>query len=311
MTDRRLFVFGCSYTNYAWPTWANFLSIEYKNFQNWAMPGLGNRAIAERVAECCCRHEFNKNDLVIVQWSSHLRNDWYNVDNTQTGMGGWRTRGSIFNYINLERIYDRKWIERFWFEPAYIMHTINNIRLVQGLLESTGCEYYMTGMGDIREIGADIITDTIHGENVSGSAEDRANSKLIGKHLLYYREPAFEIYEKQIWQDRADKWLTPLNPFAADYPEHNFYFVDKTSKAEYQDYHPTPKQHVFWIEKNLRDRLRLTDDAINEMHKFADLVHAMQPNFIEDKDLFGILLGKRRGFENHPISYPNMDIPGF
>lgn len=311
MTAKRLFVFGCSYTNYAWPTWANFLSIEYQNYQNWAMPGLGNRAIAERVAECCCRHEFNENDIVIVQWSSHLRNDWYNLIENGNGTGGWRTRGSIFNYINLEKVYDRKWIERFWFEPAYIMHSINNIRLVQGLLESTGCQYYMTGMGDIREIGSDIVTDVIHGENVSGSQQDRAEAVKLGKHLLYFREPAFEIYEKQIWQDRADRWLEPLNPFSIRYSEFNWHFVDKTSQTHYQDYHPTPKQHVHWIEKNLKDRLNLSNTAIVEMHKLADLLQEMQPKFAEDKDLFGVLLAKKRGFEDHSISFPDVNLQGF
>lgn len=307
---KRLFTFGCSYTNYAWPTWANFLSLEYNNFQNWAMPGLGNRAIAERVAECCCRQEINENDLVIVQWSSHLRNDWYNV-NADSHAGGWRTRGSIFNYINIDKVYDRKWIERFWFEPAYIMHTINNIRLVQGLLESTGCEYYMTGLGDIREIGSDIVTDVLHGENVSGSIEDRANAIKEGKHLLYHREPAFEIYEKQIWQDREDKWLTPLNPFAHNHPEYNLYFVDKNTKVGYQDHHPTPKQHVLWVEKMLKSKIGISEEKLKDMHDVADIIQEMQPNYAEDKELFLLLLNKRRGFEQYPMSFPNITVPGF
>lgn len=312
MKKQRLFTFGCSYTNYAWPTWANFLSLEYKNFQNWAMPGLGNRAIAERVAECCCREEINSDDLVIVQWSSHLRNDYYSVDKSNgQEVAGWKTRGSIFNYINIEKVYDRKWVERFWFEPAYIMHTINNIRLVQGLLESTGCEYYMTGMGDIREIGADIITDALHGENISGSQEDRMNSIKAGKHLLYYREPGFEIYEKQVWQDRADKWLRPLNPFAHDYPDYDLHFVDKNSKVAYQDHHPAPKQHALWVEKILKDRLDLSGETIRLMHEVADIVQEMQPKYAEDKELFGLILNKRRGFEDCPMSFPNITVPGF
>lgn len=305
---KRLFTFGCSYTNYAWPTWANFLSLEYKIFQNWAMPGLGNRAIAERVAECACRENLNKDDLVIVQWSSHLRNDYYNVNEK---VSGWQTRGSIFNYINVERVYDRKWIEKFWFEPAYIMHSLNNIRLVQGLLESVGCEYYMTGMGDIREVGADIVTDVLHGENISGSQEDRINAVKEGKHLLYYREPGFEIYEKQIWQDRSDKWLRPLNPFSHDYPEHNLIFIDKDTKVEYQDHHPTPKQHAFWVEKILKDKLHLSEETIKMSHEIADIIQELQPKHSDDKDFFAILLNKRRGFEEYPMSFPNIEIPGF
>ena len=46
----RLFLF----TNYAWSTWADILGCDFDTYENWAYPGLGNRAIAERVAELTC-----------------------------------------------------------------------------------------------------------------------------------------------------------------------------------------------------------------------------------------------------------------
>ena len=50
LKKNRLFVFGCSFTMYAWPTYADFLGYEFDHYENWGFPGLGNRAIAERVA---------------------------------------------------------------------------------------------------------------------------------------------------------------------------------------------------------------------------------------------------------------------
>lgn len=306
---KRLFTFGCSYTNYAWPTYSNFLSIKYEEYFNWGFPGLGNRGIAERVAECCVRENINKDDLVIVQWSSHIRNDWYNIDpNLPNNRGGWRTRGSIFNYLNLGKIYDRKWVDTFWFEPAYVMHTLNNIRLVQGLLESTGCEYYMTGMGDIREICGDINTDIIHGENISTKPEDIARSKETNTPILYLKTPEFMIYDKQIWQDRADRWLKPINPFVQNFPEWNMRFVDSASKVEYQDYHPTPMQAVLWIEDQLKDRLELSDDNIKDMYEAAKTLHQMQPNYFRDKDTFLAIIGKRGG-KFSVESFPKLIFP--
>ena len=62
MTKRksRLFVFGCSFTMYEWPTYADFLGYEFDQFENWGFPGLGNRAIAERVAECHIKNNFTR-----------------------------------------------------------------------------------------------------------------------------------------------------------------------------------------------------------------------------------------------------------
>ena len=33
----------------------------------------------------------------------------------------WKTKGSIFNYMNRENCYDDKWIETFWDEHSYSM----------------------------------------------------------------------------------------------------------------------------------------------------------------------------------------------
>ena len=113
MAKRRLFTFGCSYTSYAWPSWANFLSLEFDFFENWGLAGIGNRAIAERVAECNARHHFTKDDTIIVQWTSHIRNDYYLNTESEGSPRGWKTRGSIFNYIN-GKVYDRRWVNTFF-----------------------------------------------------------------------------------------------------------------------------------------------------------------------------------------------------
>ena len=60
----RLYVLGCSFSNYAWPTWADMLGLEYDTYENWAFPGLGNRAIAERVAEIHARNNQQKTILL-------------------------------------------------------------------------------------------------------------------------------------------------------------------------------------------------------------------------------------------------------
>ena len=162
----RLYTFGCSYTSWNWPTWADLLALDYEHSENWGHAGLGNRAIAERVAECHTKNKFTKIDKVIVQWSSHLRYDWLNFKHDEP----WQTKGSVFSYQN-EKTFDQKWIETFYDEKAFFLHTLNNIQLTKGLLESTGCEFYFTSISDINTLGTDIPHQKGHGENLRNTPE--------------------------------------------------------------------------------------------------------------------------------------------
>jgi len=99
----RFFSFGCSWTNWFWPTWADIiakdLSIEHQNWGSW---GSGNQAIQSRFVEAKNQHNISSNDLVIVQWSGWNREDRY--------IDGWKSGGNIFN----NTFYDKKFVRKYW-----------------------------------------------------------------------------------------------------------------------------------------------------------------------------------------------------
>lgn len=101
---KRFFAFGCSYTNYLWPTWADIiaddLEIEYHNF---GQPGLGNVGIQAEVIRADLEHNFSKDDLIIIMWSHWNREDRFLS-------GRWEARGNIFT----NNYYDRKFIKKYW-----------------------------------------------------------------------------------------------------------------------------------------------------------------------------------------------------
>jgi len=100
----RLFVFGCSFTEYCWMTWANILALDLQvPFYNYAASGAGNRFIATRVGMADVKHKFTKNDLVIVCWTNVARIDRY--DSTEDR---WHLNGNIFNNENYSRKYLKK-----------------------------------------------------------------------------------------------------------------------------------------------------------------------------------------------------------
>jgi len=301
---KRLFTFGCSYTSYSWPTWANLLSIDCDEFYNWGLAGLGNRAIAERVIEAHQRHTFTKDDVIIIQWSSHLRNDWYHEHSLPERRSNWKTAGSIFNYLN-QSIYDQKWVDTFFYEPAYLMHTLNNIGLTQGFLKSIGCKWYMTSIGDIRDMGDDF-------RDAPGSGEKRIYDTPKPEATFAWDNVAsLKIYEQKIWKDHADHWLTPLEHVAKQHLDLTFEFDDTNVPGDtYFDIHPSPHQNIIWIEQELKDKLKLTDVTIAAVKELADSIHDLQKRMKFDKIAFELTLAKRIDWPssvNHMVwpTWPN------
>jgi hypothetical protein len=249
---RRLFVFGCSYTFFMWPTWADLLSVEYDDYENWGWVGIGNRAIAERVAEAHAKHNFTTDDTVIVQWSTTLRHDWHN-ELAVNSEPGWQTNGNAFSPKNI-KFYDEAWYRKFFSERSWVMHTLNHILLTQGLLDTIGCTWRMTAIGDIRNLGTDLDRDLWNYERVSLDSKELSNN-----FILWNRYPEFLSYGEQIWNKYPDKWIDPIMPYASKYDELYWWFQAKHDKEAWKEGHPSPLQHQRWVNELLRPSLGFKD----------------------------------------------------
>lgn len=85
----RLYTFGCSCTNYIWPTWADILGKSYKQYENWGRSGAGNLFIYNSIIECLLKNKLSSSDRVFVMWSSTARNDYYYYNQ-------WHTEGGLY-----------------------------------------------------------------------------------------------------------------------------------------------------------------------------------------------------------------------
>jgi hypothetical protein len=301
---KRVFAFGCSYTSYSWPTWANFLELEFDELYNYGLSGIGNQAIAERVSEANARHHFTKDDVVIVQWSSHLRNDWWHQESTPGRVRGWKTYGSIFNYHNI-KLYDQKWIDTFFYEPAYFMHTLNFISLTQGFLKGIGCKWFMTSIGDVRDMGKDLRDKDGYGEKT----ELVTNHKRGDNYSAWDMLPDLEIYDKTIWQDHAEHWLMPLELYCQSCPEHTFNFIDYNG-THYIDLHPSTIQHLGWIKQELKEKLKISDSTLHLAQELVDSIEPIYKKFMFDKTAFEFALGRKQGFPEscNKITWPGIPL---
>jgi hypothetical protein len=284
--SRRLFAFGCSYTNYvSGPTWADFLNFDFDHVENWALPGIGCRAIAERIAECHAKNNFTKDDIVIVQWSTHLRHDYHtSLDvHFEPGMNnmGWKTAGSIFNEVNI-KLHDKRFLKTFFYEPSYIMHCLNHILLVQELLEKIGCTWYMTSIGDWCKLSSDL-------DYLTGNFEQLHQQPLSIQENL----PEYMPWVKKIWEERADRWLMPIAIYAAnEMPDDFQYFRDiRRPQDRQREQHPNCTQHVGWLNLHLRPKLNLGEPP-KEQNLWCETINTLQKKYYMNQKKFWDLITK-------------------
>jgi hypothetical protein len=130
---KRFFAFGCSYTSYIWPTWADVVSKEMPQakFYNLGKTGAGNLCISSKVAEANNRFKFTDTDLVMVMFSSYTREDRWVANE-------WLTRGNV--YVN--NVYSSDWVRKFADERGYLIRDASLIDLTNRYLKSLACDSF-------------------------------------------------------------------------------------------------------------------------------------------------------------------------
>lgn len=109
----KLIVFGCSFTDYRWPTWADIIAEDLGcEYENWGLGGSGNQAIARRILYRSSLG-LNFDDWVMIQWSGISREDRF-ID------GEWKAQGPISH----SSFYGRKFIEKYWDWDNDVINTV-------------------------------------------------------------------------------------------------------------------------------------------------------------------------------------------
>jgi hypothetical protein len=143
MTEKRLFTFGCSYTKYFWPSWANIIATGFDQHYNCAQTGAGNYYAAEKLYEMHLKKTITKNDVVLIMLSSFNRIDIYNPKYKAFNLSG--------NIYNSEHIYGEKFVREAWNDEHSIYNTWFMVKSMKALLDSIGCEYKILQAFDLLE----------------------------------------------------------------------------------------------------------------------------------------------------------------
>lgn len=247
----RFFAFGCSFTGYYWPTWADIIGQEFgDNFYNLGTSGAGNEFMFHRLTEVHARYKINEKDLIIICWTNFAREDRYL-------QGKWRTSGNISS----QSLYPEDWVRKWFDFRGSLIKTSSVIAGATHLLDSVGCEYMFTSMVPMNQI-----------DQYSTMFVDDTFVDIFDVYKDYYKKIHVSMTEH----------LYGVNEFK------NPKAIRKQSKNKNQpwtyDHHPSPIQHLEYVRSiilpNLKKDIVLTKSTINWVTNWQNRIVNNQPYFI-------------------------------
>jgi len=210
---RRLFTFGCSFTNYKWKTWADIIGTQFEEFQNWGKSGSGNFFISSSLYECHSINKITKDDVVLIMFSSIDRFDFINQNSD------FETEGSVYGeHHSLSKDFVlKKWSEEFGLYNSWF-----SITSAKQLLDSIGCEYQL-----MKSFNFNQIDGPREYEKPNNSSQrvniclDLINEMIVGESLV-----EFNVKKNQ-----------------------HYYFDDLPNKV---DGHPPISTYLDWVKQNMK-----------------------------------------------------------
>lgn len=228
---KRLFTFGCSFTQYLWGTWANILGLELNcEFYNLGRAGAGNFYISNMITQADEIYKFNQDDLVIVSWTNITREDrWKNNQ--------WITPGNIYT----QDTYDQKFVKKWADDTHYALRDFSLIKLTERFLQKC-TQYHFLSMCNINETMNQWIHEEIQDTNLKKVLE--LYNPTVKKIL-----PSFY---KVLWKNDIN---------------YKFDLDKKITHKNFGDGHPTLLEHLNFLQKTFNyDFSKKTCQIVENYH---------------------------------------------
>lgn len=237
---KRLFTFGCSFTNYIWPTWADIISQDIPYFENWGVGGSGNFFIFNQFIESLERNNFSEGDLVMILWSHYRREDRYVKDKWIHAAGQEKRK----------TIYGKSWEENFACDRGNLIRDLSFINSTGRILETLKCDWGMFHMipfahPDINNKKLKYLSN--HTEEYQQQFWFDLNKQLhngIVSELIENKD-IFDVY-KDVFKNLEESVWSVLN--------------HDQSIRPFNDQHPTPLEALKYLETIFPDNT-LSDNA--------------------------------------------------
>ena len=214
MLFKRLFTFGCSFTQYQWMTWADILACEARQALNLGACGSGNQQIFVKLVECHKQHRFCSDDMVMIMWTNICREDRW-------AWGDWISPGSIYN----QDTYDAEWVQKFVDPVGCLKRDLAAISAARALLSHNSVPHVMMSVLPLAQHDMFSLNDT--------SPEEQLLLSLYADDLACILPSVYEVIFNGDWHSRQPRptcaWNRPNTP----------------------DPHPSPLEHLEYINQVL------------------------------------------------------------
>jgi len=239
----RLYTFGCSFTSYLWPTWADIIGTQFDHFENWGRASFGNQFISQQVVECDILNDLGPDDTVVIVWSDHLRWDVVSKWN-------WTARRIADVDLDLGHFY---------------LISMSSIYQTIQLLKSKNVKYHMSWLMPLNIDTADFYKNTI-------TSIYRSQSQLLPFEKMLHGPNWFTGFEGGVFKYFFENTDRKHFKVWADDTNIRELFANRVIPEDsiYVDRHPTPLLHMKWVEYELADRLGLD---VRPMRHQAKLWH--------------------------------------
>lgn len=296
----RLFTFGCSFTNYKWPTWADILGREYEYFENWGKIGCGNKYIFHSLIECNQKNKFTPDDTIIIMWTGTDREDRY-IKNMWNGLG------SVYRFYTWPKSYVKKYFD--W--RGNFLCDIGLITASADLLKCWKVRHSMLSMVKLNN-----LVDGSIGYDCSVEDDVDDIITLFKNSITDIKPSVFEVIFNSNWGSRRlpnKKEITKIykSLAGADWPTVDKFLNKNLSTAsasiideifdnvylkayynphsvsfmfDLEDIHPVPIEHLEYLDKVIpeykisdqtREWVNIITRRIIQKKSFNDLWHPM------------------------------------
>ena len=154
MNKTRCFSFGCSYTNYFWATWADFIGSNFDTYANFGKGGASNTYIMNTLFEWNDTIQFNsETDYILVMFSGISRFSYIDKESKS-----WKTNGDLRNLTQkynedpsyrpisnfVENVWNEKWaVYQSWIAIKAVKEFLVSKKIKHKILMGIDNRYYL------------------------------------------------------------------------------------------------------------------------------------------------------------------------
>lgn len=149
---KRLFVFGCSMTNYAYATWSDLISMNFDEYYNYGQSGGSNVLMMNRLVEANQKFNFTQNDMIMVMSTGIGRYSFFK--------DRWMTHGDLYPYLTMNKnIIIENFVKDMWDDNYAVYISWVAINVIKKLLKDIPHKFFI-GINNDEFFNKDIITNS-------------------------------------------------------------------------------------------------------------------------------------------------------